>query len=207
MRGWRPICDAVYWLALCLWTAALISAGAAAAFVFATLPRLGVSLDRFTRFNVEGEPEAHGRIAAGMVLEKVFTASDFAQVVFGPIVALMLAIQVVVFGESWRRPANVIRALAIGLAIVTAFLHIFFQAPAMNRELRAYWAAAETGDVDGALRHRARFDASHPRAELALQSNTALLLITIAASAAAARPRPAASAGSLETPALSRERS
>jgi hypothetical protein len=203
-------CLVAYWMALSLWTSAIIAAGVCAAFVFGTLPGLSVTLAEYSAFHVEGDAQAHGRLAAGMILERVFTAVDFAQLALGAITAAALIVQIVACGASIRRLSNLIRATAIAAAIVIASMHIFFQAPAMNRELRAYWSAAREGDVASAEAHRLRFDEFHPRAEFALRANLVLLLTAIAASAVALSsspmvvyPEPARPA--LEPPALLRD--
>lgn len=210
MSALHRVCLVAYWIALSLWTSAIIAAGVSAAFVFGTLPGLGVTLAEYSAFQVEGDAQAHGRLAAGMILERVFTAVDFAQIFLGAITAAAMIVQIVAFGASLRRFSNLIRATAIAAAIVIASIHIFFQAPAMNRELRAYWAAARGGDIATAEVHRLRFDEFHPRAELALRSNLVLLLVATAASAIALSRWPTAAQAdraksTLEPPALLRD--
>ena len=123
-----------------------------------------------------------------MVLEKVFTGSDFAQVALAFLVIVTLAIDVMVFRGSMRRISNLIRTLCIAIATGLLAFHVFLQAPEMNRELRAYWDEARAGNVESAMEHRARFDRYHPRAEMVLQVNLFLLLIAMGASAAAVVP-------------------
>jgi len=209
MNGWFKLNNAVYWLALALWASALVSAGVAASFTFATLPDLGVTIHEFAAYQPD-DPEAHGRLAAGMVLEKVFTAVDFAQVALAPLAVLTLVLQFVVFRMRVRRLSSVIRASCIGIAIVLAGYHIFLQAPTMNRELRAYWDAARAGDVTVAEEHRAAFEEFHPRAEFIIQANLVLLLVALGASAVAFTPQNAApseqeASSELEPPLLARQ--
>ena len=58
----------------------------------------------------------------------------------------------------------------------------------MNHELRSYWTAAETGDVEAARRHRAAFDADHPTASTLYSATLLLLIGAVAASAVALGP-------------------
>jgi hypothetical protein len=74
-------------------------------------------------------------------------------------------------------------------------------APNMNRELRAYWAAAEAGDVEQAQAHRAAFNADHPRADALLRLNLLLLVVAAVSSAAAFTPDPSKRTG-LQAPEL-----
>jgi hypothetical protein len=74
-------------------------------------------------------------------------------------------------------------------------------APSLNGELRLFWAAAEAGDTDAALRHRELFATGHATAALILKTNLLLVLGGLAASAVApvpaSRPQP-----QLDTPRL-----
>jgi hypothetical protein len=193
-------------VALTLWIGLLISAGVAAAGAFATLPDLGISLDEYESFDA-GDPSAHGRLAAGKMLERVFTAVDFAQVPLAVIVVVSLLFEMILSGGGWRRPAHVIRVGCIALACGLLAIHIAFIAPPMNRELRAYWSAAAAGNTTEAMARRDRFDEYHPRAELILKSNLILLLI---ATGSAALLRTCATSAvkedGLETPLLARRR-
>jgi len=188
MKIGRQITLTISFVALSLWIAAVIAPAVSAMATFGTLPDLDVSLREYESFTIQGEPDAHARLAAGMVLEKIFTGSDFAQVALAFLVIVTLAIDVMVFRQPVRRPANAIRIVSALIATGLLAFHVFLQAPQMNRELRQYWGEARAGNVEAALEHRERFDRYHPRAEMILQANLVLLLITMGAFAAAVVP-------------------
>jgi hypothetical protein len=60
--------------------------------------------------------------------------------------------------------------------------------PRMDRELHAYWAAAEEGRVEDAKSHRAAFTALHPRARMFMTASLVMLLAAAGASAVALGP-------------------
>jgi len=172
---------ALHAVAMTLWIGLLVAAGVAAAGAFATLPDLGISLRGYESY-ATADPADHGRLAAGKMLERIFTAIDFAQIPLAAIAIASLPLQLFLAGDSWQRPANVVRLSCITVACGLLAIHILFIAPPMNRELQTYWAAAAAGDATAAMTHRDAFDEYHPRAEMILQVN--LLLLFIAAGAA-----------------------
>lgn len=202
MNSWRQLTLILYMVSLTLWIAAIIAPAVCALAAFGTLPGLGVSLQSYELFMIEGQPDVHARIAAGTILEKVFTGSDFVQVALAFFVAVMLAIDLLVFRQSLWRVSNLIRTLCIVVAIALLAFHVFLQAPDMNRELRAYWDEARAGNIDAALEHRAVFDEYHPRAEMILEVNLLLLVIAMGASAAAMVPQSSDGKSGLENPKL-----
>lgn len=200
IHGYLKLCNAVYWLALTMWIAALASAGIAAMNVFGTLQAMPIRLERFSALPLE----AHGRIAAGQIMEGVFFTVDVIQFVAAPLTVLMLLAQLAIFRLPLRSPSNLIRTVCVlGAACVLAF-HAVMLAPAMNRHLRQYWRSAEAGDLAVAHSHLDQFNDRHVVANRLLQANLVLLVIGVAASAAAlgpARPR-----SDLHIPALLRMR-
>jgi len=206
-RAWpAKVCAAIHAVALTCWIGLLIAAGVAAAGAFATLPDLGVSLRGYEGF-ATGDPADHGRLAAGKMLEAVFSAIDFAQIPLAVIAIVAFAMQIILSGDSWRRPTHTIRLLCMLIAAGLLAGHVSFVAPPMNRELQAYWSAAEAGNNTLALAHRAAFDEYHPRAEQILQVN--LLLLFTAAGAAGVScvaNRSSSESHILETPLLARRR-
>jgi hypothetical protein len=183
-HSFLKLCNGMYWLALTMWVAALASAGIAAMNVFGTLPGMRIALERFAAM----PPQTHGRIAAGLVMADVFFTVDLIQFVAVPVVVLTLLMQLLLFGLPLRAPANMIRSLCIlGAACVFAF-HATMLAPRMNRELRAYWGAAEAGEMAQAENHLEAFNARHPIADNLLRTKLVLLVIGVMASAAALGP-------------------
>src|SRR5687767_5170072 len=171
-------CNVLYWLALTMWIAALVAAGIAAMNVFGTLPNLDLTFDRF----MEMPRETHGRIASGMVMEGVFRTVDVIQCAAAPIAVIALAVQLVSSRNALRRPANLIRTLCIVVAAILFAYHAVMLAPAMNRELHAYWGAAESGQIELAESHLATFNKKHPIANTLLRTNLILLLVAVASS-------------------------
>ena len=55
----------------------------------------------------------------------------------------------------------------------------------MNHELRAYWKAAEAGELEVAAVHRAAFDAAHPVASNLFSVTLGLLVVAVLSSPAA----------------------
>jgi hypothetical protein len=193
--------NAIYWLALTIWVGVLIAAGTAAVSAFTVLPDpdLGVHLERFDAF----DHAQHGRIAAGHVMEPIFTFVDLVQVVAAVIVAATLMLQLTLFRMSVRRPAHFIRALCIGIAAGMLLGRAVLWTPQMNADLRAYWQAAEIGDADAAALHYEAFSVQHRGASRMLNGSLFVLLIAVMASAAAMTPT-AQRKIALETPRLLR---
>lgn len=180
------LCNAVYWLMLTIWVSVLISAGVAAMSAFTTLPdqSLGLRLDAFAQY----DHAQHGRVAAGHVMEPIFTFVDLAQAPVSVLAVAMLLLQLTVFKMPWRSPSNIIRTLAVVLALGLFAWRIVTITPEMNRDLRSYWHAAQAGEVAEADRHLAAFNANHPRARNMMDATLVLLLVAIAASAVAMTP-------------------
>lgn len=200
MTTGAKLCSAIYWLALTLWVGVLVAAAVAAATTFTVLPKLGLTIESFGALpSVE-----HGRIAAGKVMEPIFTFVDIGQAVTGGIVLLMVLLQSFVFRVSLRRVANVVRVTAIVIAAGLFAWRAAALTPGMNRELRAYWSAAEAGDAPGASTHRAAFNEMHPVASDLFSATLALLVIAVVASPAALNVPARPATPRLETPALAR---
>lgn len=188
-----------YWLALTFWIGAIMTVAIAAMNTFGTLPGLGVSLDGYPDFPVEH----HGRLAAGIIMERNFFMADVIQMFAIPIVLVTLLAQLLFCKMPLKRPANSIRFISLSTAAVVFGIYAFTIAPDMNRELRAYWTAAEAGQVEQAELHRAAFEVDHPRAEWFLEMNLIFALIGVGASAAAFVHSPSAAKTSvLEPPKL-----
>jgi hypothetical protein len=175
--------NALYWLALTVWISVLISAGVAAMSAFTALPdpELGLQLDRFAAHDAD----RHGQIAAGKVMEPIFTFVDVMQLAAGSIVLLMLVVQLTVLRMSWRRPSNLVRTVCIALAMGLFLFRAATITPGMNKDLRMYWQAAEAGDADTARAAQQSFDAAHQRARPLFDAALLLLLVGVGASAAA----------------------
>lgn len=191
-----------YWLGLTIWASMLASAGVAATSVFTVLPRAGVTIEKFASY----DHAAHGRIAAGMVMDPIFAFVDLGQLA-GMIMAIAgFAVMAAKSRLPLRRPSGIIMAAGLLIASLLFVGRAVTLTPAMNRELRSYWKAAEAGDTPAAAARQAKFDGMHPMASKLFNATLVALLATVAASAVA-MDRPASAAGSgLESPSLARRR-
>ena len=198
MNGAATLLRVVFWLALILWIGALISGGVAATAVFAILPDLGVQVERFDQYPTD----EHGRLAAGIIMEPVFTGIDVAQVALGAIVLIAFIAELVMTKRRRWSTSNVLRALALAVAAGTLAWRMTQIMPEMNRELVAYRTAAEAGDVTGAETHRVVFDEAHPMAARFMEATLISLLIVAGASAARKNPAEPEQTDTLEPPQL-----
>ncbi|MCP3906154.1 MAG: hypothetical protein GY715_21225 [Planctomycetes bacterium] len=173
--AYLSFCNVIHAFALILWIAALVSAAVAAMNVFPITDSMSFVLERYAAYPAD----EHGRIAAGRIMEGVFFTVDMLQFVAAPLALLTLLAQLTVFRGPWRRPAHLVRGACIVLAAALFAGHAMMLAPKMNADLRAFWEAAEAGDVDRAHEHRAAFNRRHPKADIILRVN--LLLVAAAA--------------------------
>ncbi len=209
MQSLFKLCNAMYWLALAVWLAVLVTAGVSAIAVFTTLGEMDVSLSAYAAFEPDESdvPNAHAHLAAGHVLEPVFTLVDFVQFAMIPLMLITLVAQFTVFKQKIRRPANLIRTGCIVIAAGLFAFHALGRAPQMNRDLHAYWKAAQLGDLTTALEHRAAFNRRHPTAEAVLNATFLLVVVATFASAVAMTPAlPERRTSELQTPHLARKR-
>src|SRR5690606_13498352 len=144
--------------------------------------------DKFAAF----EADQHGRIAAGMVMEPVFTFVDLVQIGAALLVVAMVVLQLVLFRAHlarWYSVSNILRMLGMAAAIGLLVWRVFVLMPDMNSDLRAYWRAAESGEAETAMQHRAAFDAQHVAASATYRWSLIALLVVVGASAVAIGPR------------------
>ncbi len=180
-------CLAAYWVCLSAWLAALVTAAVSAAQVFSNLPGVSMTLERFAAY----PGDDHGRLAAGLVMAEIFYTVDVVQFIVVPLVVGTLGLQLTVLGLPWRRPANLIRTAAVIIAAGSFAWYAIALAPHLNRTLRAYWAAAEAGNLAEAAALHEQFAAGHEFAELTLSVNFLLIVVAVVASAVALAPTPA----------------
>jgi len=183
MRSYRNLCNAVYWLAITLWVSVLMAGAVAATGVFSKLLHTDLALSDYQSF----DHAEHGRLLAGMTMEPIFTFVDMAQIAAAALALLTLALQLTVLsrGPEWKRPSNLVRAGCIIAAILLLSFRMLTITPTMNRDLRAYWHAAQVGDVAQANEHRLAFDRNHPIVSKMYSATFVLLLIAVGASAVA----------------------
>ena len=171
----------IFWLALSLWIAALVSGGIAAYAVFGELPTMSMHLPRYHAT----PPAEHGMIAAGHVMQTVFRVTDILQAIAAPLAILAMIIDVALLRDRRRWSSNLLRILCLAIAGAVLAYRAIDLTPRMDRELHAYWAAAEVGDVEAAKAHRAAFTALHPRARMLMSTSLLMLLAAAGASAIA----------------------
>ena len=121
-------------------------------------------------------------------MEGVFFVVDLVQFVVIPLVVVTLLLQLTIFRMPLKRPANAIRTFCVLVATVLFAFHASVLAPSMNRELRAYWKAAQADEIEQAQSHLAMFNEKHPTANMLLQTNLVLVLVAIASTASALGP-------------------
>ncbi len=198
MPGFFKLVNAIYWMSLAVWLAALVSAGVAAGNVFGVLDEMSLELERYATYPAH----EHGMLAAGHVMEGVFVTVDLIQFVAIPLTLLALGMQLAVYRLPVRSPANAVRTLCLVAAAGLFAYHATTLAPRMNRELRARWSAAEAGDVAAARDHQVAFNEDHPVADLILKTNLILLIIALGSSAAALSPSTRSASPRLAEPRL-----
>jgi len=178
----KHVVDTLHLLALVAWISMLAAAGGAAMAVFITLPTLGVRMDSAVVV-LGADHDLHGRVVGGMVMRPVFALTDRVQAVAALIAVVTLLIQLTRDRTRWpiRRPANIIRSLAIVTAAGLVLLHAITAAPRMDDALLRSWAAIEAGDRVEWLAARAEFDADHHRADALFRLRLALVLLATGA--------------------------
>jgi hypothetical protein len=161
---------------LAVWFAALASAGVAAMGVFTTLPELAPHVPEYAAFPAS----EHGRLAAGIVMERIFAAIDATQAVCA-VVAVIAAFLLSI--RARRRSIALARLGLVAVATVLLGVHLVFLAPRMQVELVDFRDAARGGDLEKAALHRGGFEQLHPTADRILRVNLFLVLGAIALTA------------------------
>jgi hypothetical protein len=173
------IINAMHWLALTAWVAALVTAGIAAMNTFTRLPRMNLELRDYQTLPTD----EHGRLAAGMVMEGVFKTVDWMQIIAAPMAVLTLIVILALTQPSWRSVPNVLRCVCIIVAAGLFAYHITALAPTMNRHLHGYWDELKAGRLPEAQAQLKSFDRLHPIASGLLKIDLALLIVGIASTA------------------------
>ena len=179
----RTMVSIMVWLCMCLWTAAAISAGVSAMGIFAVLPDLQPTLSDYTALPVESQ----GRLAAGLITEPIFTATDLAQAACSLLLLLGVILHRMLGMGSHRPAAYVVWLLSIAAACALLWGRLLLMMPKMNRMLQGYRDAAMDGDLDRALVAKKAFDALHPAAASMMEGCVAFLMIAIVAGAVVAK--------------------
>ncbi len=127
------------------------------------------------------------------------------------VAGVTLGVAILWFGLPMTRLSTALRGGLLIIIIAVLSFQFFVLAPRMNRNLVAYWQAAEQGENEAAATLKAAFDADHPLARNLLVVDTALVLALLiigvwsaTSGALAPEPRPVREDPELEVPLLAR---
>ncbi len=165
--------ETVHLTALGVWAGALFGAGVAAAVAFPTMKGLDPTLGAYPDYTGE-----HWVLAAGRVAARVFLIADITQFVcaFLAVGGFVLA---AVAGDRVRSWLKFFRAGALGVAFLLVSYHLLIQGPRMDRDLRAYWDAAASGDNATARVHQDAFAARHGGASRIMGATFVATMLTL----------------------------
>lgn len=151
-------------LLLALWLACGISVFVAATAAFPSLSSRGAVLPGFEAL-AAADPAASGRLVAGVVMDRVFAATDAAQWWIGA-ASLLVAAALAVSAPRRRRRAPLLLLALVVLAFALVAVHNLSIAPAMEQSLATYrQLAADAASLDAAAAQRESFDRDHRLAE------------------------------------------
>ncbi|MEO0483653.1 MAG: hypothetical protein AAF138_08505 [Planctomycetota bacterium] len=173
----RRIVISVHLVAVALWLAVILGAGASAAVLFPTLRDLDPALPAFADYD-----GPHWRLTAGRVAATIFALADRAQL---PLAAIaFLTAGPLIAGLRRRRPAAIVALIALLAATALLAYQLGVLRPRMDEALALYWAAAESGDTATAETHAQTFSADHPLASRAISGTAICVFIALTAAAA-----------------------
>ena len=200
MRALIRLAEIVFWLALIVWISAIVTAGVTAAVAFPMMREYEVVVPKFAAY----DESQHWAIAAGVLLERIFTLTDMIQ-----LAAAVIAILALVAGARRRsRLAELLRFFTMLAAATLLGYRVLLLAPQMNRSLHQYWDAAEQGQADTAAQYRSEFQAMHPTASRIYGIMLFMLLTSAGATAwSPPIPSPAVKSDGLQEPQLARRAS
>jgi hypothetical protein len=158
MRMLTRLADVVFWLGLILWVSALVTAGVSAAMSFPTMREFEVLVPRFSAY----DESQHWAIAAGVLMERIFTFTDMVQLVAAALVLVGLAVGYSPGGRRFRQRMEMLRIVCVLSASLLLTYRVVLLAPQMNASLQRYWHAAEHGHAELAAKHRTEFQDKHP---------------------------------------------
>lgn len=193
MRRFATPLLSLHIVSLCLWGAAVLGSGLAAAIAFPTMKALDPRLPAYSAY--EGD---HWMLAAGKIANRVFEITDGMQMAMAALAVVtaagLLAARVCgarsIAGAMWL----VVLAVAVGVLGYT----LLVLRPAMAVDLHAYWDAALAGDTPAAEASREAFSAEHPMASNLMASTAACVLgalVLVVPAAGIGKAPPAAGGG------------
>lgn len=194
------VVQVVHITALAVWLAGVMAAGVVAATAFPTLRTLGVRVPEYA-----APGEVHYLVAAGSVARRVFFLADAVSFVSSIVAVGTLLILVTLLGTPRNRPATLVRALALGVALASLASMLLIVTPRLDRATTAHWSAMRAGDAAAMTTHKAEVDEVHPIASRLVSVMAGGVLVGLVAGAWS-MARPWRDGGSLETPLLARGR-
>lgn len=206
MSTGRRVCETIHLTVLGLWLGTLVMTGAAAAVIFPTVREFDPRLPKFAAYTGD-----HWSLLAGKVAATLFFICDSVQFAGVLVAGVTLGVAILWFGLPMTRLSTALRGGLLIILIAVLSFQFFVLAPRMNRNLFAYWQAAETGENEAASTLKAAFDADHPLARNLLAVDTILVLALLTAGvwsatsgARALEPRTVCAEPELEVPLLAR---
>ena len=173
----RYLLSIVTWSTTALWIASMLAAGVAAIGVFAVLPDLQPLLPEYGGIDTG----AHGRLAAGLVTEPIFTATDMTQVLFSFVLVACIGL------HWWKRigsehPIARWTWTATGLLATGCFWYRMLAImPGLNHAMQRYHDAARSGDqVEMGFAFKT-LNVMHPIASTLMESTLILVLLGLGA--------------------------
>jgi hypothetical protein len=157
MSAWKAFCETVHLGALGIWAGFLGATAAFAANTFPIMKGLDPLLPGYAKY-----PADHWKIAAGSVAQRGFLISDIVTFICAILSVGTLGCLIGLHKLPRRRPATVVRACSLGLALACAAGSIIIVSPQLNAAIRLKWAAAAAGDVAAVAKHSEAVDLLHP---------------------------------------------
>jgi hypothetical protein len=179
MSSWRAFCHTVHLASLGVWAGAVVMAGATAAVAFPTLRDLNVRVSG----PAPGFEDDHFRFAAGAVAQRVFLIGDVISFACAMLSGVTLLALIAVFGISARRPATIVRALALGVALASLAAMLLIVTPRINAASVQHFAAAKSGDAAAAAIHKHAVADLHPLARNLLFAEIVAVLVSLVSGA------------------------
>ncbi len=149
---------------------------AAAAVLFPTIKQLDPTLASFAEY-----PTDHWRIVAGQPANMLFQICDALSLGLLAVAALTLALRISVRPRFQPSASGVVRIIALIALLAATAYGAFVLDARMNKTARAFWAAAEQGQVDEADRLRDAFAADHPKSTVAMTVRLSFALVAMGA--------------------------
>ena len=176
MSSWRAFCETVHTVALAIWLGVVVAAGATAAIVFPAMKALSPRLPEYAAYDGE-----HWPIAGGHIMVPVFLFADIVQFVCALLAALTLVGLLLLVKIPARRPAVILRMLALAVAIASLTSMLLIVTPRFNAAVTQFWDAAKAGDSKAAQIHKAAADDIHPLASKLLSLTAGAVFVALIA--------------------------